>query len=542
MRLRVTLLVAIQVVVAVIAVACGADTTGPRGHPIFGLNVVTTPSNARIYPGDSLIVDISATDSSSAGRLALEFTTVSVSGAFAYHDSVDAHGASLVNRSVRFRLPPGTATTNSVLHISVEAAALNGSTKKSTDIVVTDSSAPPTLGGSIVSSHANGGAVPGETLQIVVNAAARDRLQYVGYRIKGPANTADSIPSTSTVDSLRSSLLVPAGWEGTSHVQAFARDTAGLETTLEIGSLTVAARTRRPIASALPPAPVFDMAYDSRRNRLYMSIPSLKEVAVLSVGDMTYQAPIPFSGTPHGVDLTIGGDSLLVAVDDTAALSVIDLNTGARSVMALAYQPDKEFPPFAQNVRAVIPDGALISLSFPGSGYAGTIVEANFASATSRILHIHVSEREPIAVSGNGSRAVILNGNACCPIDGFSYDAVRGSLSPVIEVPNTVEGSMSVDYSGDRFMISENVFDFAFRYVGFFGEEGLAQAVSYLAADGQSGYLPTASGFARLRLSDGATLESFTLGEPAIGMWMSRDRMTLIARGESQHVYVVDLW
>src|SRR6476646_8275324 len=102
MRLRVTLLVAIQVVVAVIAVACGADTTGPRGHPIFGLNVVTTPSNARIYPGDSVI------------------------GAFAYHDSVDAHGASLVNRSVRFRLPPGTATTNSVLHISVEAAALNG--------------------------------------------------------------------------------------------------------------------------------------------------------------------------------------------------------------------------------------------------------------------------------------------------------------------------------------------------------------------------------------------------------------------------------
>src|SRR6266436_9798608 len=74
-------------------------------------------------------------------------------------------------------------------------------------------------------------------------------------------------------------------------------------------------------------APVYDIAFDSKRSALYLSQPQSQQVAVLSTTTMTLQTPIALFGSPSGLDLSVGGDSLVVALKSTQLLAIVNLLT-----------------------------------------------------------------------------------------------------------------------------------------------------------------------------------------------------------------------
>ena len=120
----------------VLLAACGGDSNvlGPGQNPT--LSSTTTPSGTTMYAGDSLIISLVASDSTASRKIPLLYTYVGVNGAFTYDDSVDAHGASVVQRTVRLRIPDGPLVSND-MSISIGVVPEAGATIQSSSFIIT---------------------------------------------------------------------------------------------------------------------------------------------------------------------------------------------------------------------------------------------------------------------------------------------------------------------------------------------------------------------------------------------------------------------
>lgn len=114
--------------------ACGGDSTGPaRQNPT--VSATTSPNGTTMYAGDSLIISIVASDSTATRQIPLLYTYVGVNGAFTYDDSVDAHGASVVRRTVNLRIPD--SLSSNVMSISIGAVPTEGATIQENSFIIT---------------------------------------------------------------------------------------------------------------------------------------------------------------------------------------------------------------------------------------------------------------------------------------------------------------------------------------------------------------------------------------------------------------------
>lgn len=81
--------------------------------------------------------------------------------------------------------------------------------------------------------------------------------------------------------------------------------------------------TRVPLHGA-----VADAAFDTNRNVLYLSQPDSGRIMLFSLATNTFGAPILIAGRPTGLDLSVSGDSLLVALRSAVARVVSAPFTG----------------------------------------------------------------------------------------------------------------------------------------------------------------------------------------------------------------------
>jgi hypothetical protein len=86
--------------------------------------------------GDSLIIEFVASDSTAARQIPLASTFVGVNGAMTYEDSVDAHGAFVVHRTVRLRIPDGPLVSN-LMRISIGAVPTEVATIEANSFIIT---------------------------------------------------------------------------------------------------------------------------------------------------------------------------------------------------------------------------------------------------------------------------------------------------------------------------------------------------------------------------------------------------------------------
>lgn len=129
-------LLALLVYAPIVLASCGSDSSGlgPSQNPT--LSSTTTPSGTTMYAGDSLTISFVASDSTASRKIALLYTYVGVNGALTYDDSVDAHGASVVRRTVKLRIPDGPLASND-MSISIGVVPEVGATIQASSFIIT---------------------------------------------------------------------------------------------------------------------------------------------------------------------------------------------------------------------------------------------------------------------------------------------------------------------------------------------------------------------------------------------------------------------
>jgi DNA-binding beta-propeller fold protein YncE len=111
----------------------------------------------------------------------------------------------------------------------------------------------------------------------------------------------------------------------------------------------------------------FDVAKDELRNQLYVSIPDRNELAVISLADLRIVNRIQLPGRPYGIDLSIDGSRVFVALNGSNAIAVLNIDLGTVSTIALG---DSTGHSLTYDVVEGATDRLFVSASPGSSGFA----------------------------------------------------------------------------------------------------------------------------------------------------------------------------
>jgi len=480
------------------AVVAVADTT----RPVIGSLSVTPADTAQL--GDSVVISYTASD----------------------------------NAGLKYSI--SSTAAQGTLSATLEVADIGGNvvTTAATPLAVVDTRFPIALGTLVnTRSGAGSGFAPDDTFRLTITGQDNARLQRVGYRFGPPASIADSFATTDSALTQTITRAIPASWIGSSTYAVFAVDAVGNRREVLLGTLTVANRARQAPWNAALGGTVRDMAFDTKRNTLYLSIPDSNRVAVLSLDSKSFTTPLAFSGQPRGLDLSLGSDSLLVALRATPYVSVLNLVTSQRDTVRV--NSDNFLNRGPDNLRVMANNKALVTITFDGSGYGGTLVELDLGTRAYANRKT-VTEFVPLCRSPNRSAALILIDDSCCPIEGVVYDALNGTFPADRGTVSRYFNYVSADYAGSRFLVTGEVFSAALASLGTIAP-AVATGPSVISPDGATAYFATTSGVTSVRASDGSVIGSVTLGAQPYRLAISPDGLTLFAAAPGA-VFVIDEW
>src|SRR5690349_505929 len=459
-----------------------------------------------LVPTDTVTVTYSARDNAGVW-----WSVVRSSGAFTATDSVDHAFAKQVSRSVRIPVPasvPMGATFT--VKVIVADPALHRDSAVTAPIQVND------LGLPSVTGVASGPEpvltfVPNDTLRLAVNASDNYKLAWVGYRIGAPASLRDSVAVTTRNASQNFTVLIPSsGWLGTQTVMGFARDSAGHLVQASLGNVTVVPGIRRPTYVFPLQGGIPDLVYDSARDVVYFSEPSLNRVRVFSLATKSFAAPINLFSRPTGLDLTAGGDSLVVALSQSTSLAIVNLQDRHVDTANLPLNPNSN--PVLALVRVMANGKALVTTVNIGIG-SGSLWELDLGTLSRRqrtdpgsgIL----TQAVPMARAGDGSRLLLILDNSCCPETGNVYVSATDTFAIAGSTADRYGPRVSADRNGSHFLVDTLLFDGSLNSLRTLGSSPFAfRGSSALSADGLAAYLAIDSGYVKVRTSDGVIVDT----------------------------------
>jgi hypothetical protein len=396
--------------------------------------------------------------------------------------------------------------------------------------------------------------VPGDTIQIAVDADDNQQLAWVGYRIGDPGRGSDSVPATGRHFSHTFAAPTAAPWSG--DIMVFARDADG--TPVQIDSLlpTLTGYVRHPTHDFPLTAPVTDIAYDAKRHVIYVSQRDSQRVVALSLDTYTYGTSLAMPSFPSGVDVTPGGDSLLVALSRFASLGVVDLTQNPLVVDTIQLPFDTlrllKALRIASNGRALVSFKSL-------SGFDGAL-DYDLATGAAHLrtdVGIGGQAWEPVVIARSPDRTklVYVQTSLVPGVPAQVYNPASDAFGGTV---GTVDQSApSVGASTDRFLIGGTVYSSSLTpiKVVFPGSPVSRWPVTAISTDGLYLYVadpgvPGAPGpgYSKVRVSDGVVLERVRLPTPATRLTPLPDGHTLIAATDSlpfsaqtSRLYVVTL-
>lgn len=126
---------------------------------------------------------------------------------------------------------------------------------------------------------------------------------------------------------VRDLIMIPATDDllGRHPFSVTARDALGRESADTLGGelLVYPSQAATVVRSEIAGATT-DIRIDTERDALYLAQPGSDHVLVLSLQTLEPIGTIPVTGGPRGVDLTLSGDTLLVALGDQRAVAILD--------------------------------------------------------------------------------------------------------------------------------------------------------------------------------------------------------------------------
>ena len=505
------------------------DTIPPTLTP-----TMLTTSPPALQPGDTIRFVIRTTD-----NIGILYSLVRATGAFTATDSLTFPvGFPSVSRNASI-VVPSSVPLGSTIQLTAETRDLAGiKVTKSLGLFNINDEVPPVVYAQLTGAQANGSYAPGSTAQLSLSVSDNTALRRVGGSVPS-LGIADSATASGRNATFMLTIPLPAGASATYPVNAFAVDSIGNRTEFVAGYLVVDVRTRRAMVSASLDS-IRDFAIDSKRGVVYASHPSANRIEVLSLTTAAVGTPIPTAARPAGIDLTLGGDSLVVALPIAARLAFVNLVTGFLSSAGVPMD-DQSLPQRPDNVRVAANNRVVYTMTFPGTGNGGAVRDFDLRLGTS-IGRIDSGELTPLALSGNRLRVLGLIDDSCCPVTAFLYDATKSQFGPLKGTVNRYFSGVAADYLGNTFAISSTLFyTQALAIFKNVHAPNMTGAANALSPDATTAYLATSTGVARVRVSDDTVLETFALDGVPRWMRISIDGLTLVVATVTT-VYVIDLW
>jgi hypothetical protein len=373
---------------------------------------------------------------------------------------------------------------------------------------------------------------PGDTISLSIYAADNRRVRWVGLEFIEPVATSDSFEVTDSLSGVLLSvrLIMGATFAGLVRVKAFARDDQGqrAEAVLLGNPISVYATVTRQVVSAQLDVLARHVAFDLKRGLVYLSQPDSGRIAVLSLSTGTFATPLVPPVPPAGIDLSAGGDSLVVALPDLRALGILDLTSTSPTWQTIALAFDTSWGRHPDNLRVSAANTVIVSITATGvTGAVGQVVAHRMSTGYQTLRNDvsywdgypgTVTDATLMARSADRSRILLLFDNSCCPESGQIYVSQSDAFLARQPTVQRYGPAISADGSGNVFLVGNTLFSNALTQPVAYHPPGEAWA-SALSQGGDTAYFGFRQGFFRTRLADGATVEWVSLPEAPLRLY-----------------------
>lgn len=411
-------------------------------------------------------------------------------------------------------------------------------------MIVHPPSPPSATGGVTGSTRPDSTGALRDTLAITVETHSPRALRYIGYRLTTFVGVGDSVAVTDTTASHVFHLPIPFAWKGVQlRIEVFGRDRLGLEDRKEVAQLRVTVFPSRPTQTFRVGQGVSDVVYDAARDRVYLmtaldSTPQAgqPEVRVFQFSPAGFLPGIPLRWFADGMDLSPGGDSLLLTLY-SRRLGIVNLATLAQDSTAQIAFTASGYP---FKVRSAANGQALIAIT----GDSGQVVTLDLGTGT-QVVRGDVGTagwigRVPLLGRTPDGTKVLVVPSQPTAAEGQLYLSATDSFAPSVPIPASPVGArgISSDAAGSRWLVGNQLLDGGLASLRQLGG-GIYAGTSVLSYDGVYAYVSVAEGVAKFRTSDGVQVELILLQTPPYELKITPDGNTLIAVGFG--LQIVDL-
>ena len=304
---------------------------------------------------------------------------------------------------------------------------------------------------------------------------------------------------------------------------------------------------RRPFKTVALGAATTGLAYDVKRDAVYLPQPQNAQLAVLSLGSFTLQAPLSLPGAPTfeqhtGIDMVPGWDSVVVSrgyLVGNPSLGVVNLVSGTddsiqingtEGVGDLQVVSTRKVFVFGQST----PSGGYVTFGI----WEDDLVTGTQQRRTDVGLGGNVGVQAEIARSGDQTKLLAWDPNtACAQIYDVQSDAFSACKTLYFPLPAVPAGTAS----GDRWLVHNLLFDGALNLLATVLPSDPGPGT--IAPDGSAAYYPTLYGYEKVRLPDGVVLERVRIPPNDARLTVLPDGLRLVLSGAAgfTRVTVVDL-
>lgn len=505
-------------------ISCGPSGQGSVAPVITQLS--TTPAAGELSVGDTISVSYQET-----GATGVWETVIDVTGPFTAEKLVGEHLAASVNRTVTFVVPPKSRLA---VPITIVLHAMDAALQESQKSLVTQLSlvdhVPPTM---VAARLPQAGQLPtlvgqyavGDTITLTGIAEDNNALGWLVYALGAPANARDSMPASTeaTYQWWDFPIVVRPEWVGTPVMTVYARDAGGLTSqslTSMPDSLRFYPRVDLPTTSPLRIS-AYDrptgVAYDAKRDLVYAGISGNNQVAVFNASTMALQPPIALPAPPDGLDLSVSGDSLLVALPSQNAVAIVDLKNPTAPATTLHLTVLDTLSPaltgwtFQPHGVHVLANGKLFVVLTHMTTAGDQIVEVDLATGSQRMrtdARQLTARGEWLGESGRaGDRSRIYLVGSCTS----RYETATDAFAPCAAGYITWDMPISVDAAGANLVLGSIVLDSDLNLVWGIIDVTQPPPVTAISSDGTTVYIGVINGLTAARISDHIRLERVPL-------------------------------
>jgi hypothetical protein len=515
---------------APVSYTCG-DSVPPNATAPAILTVSVTNAPDSIEPGDTLGIEYSV-----SSPMALWQARVDLSGPCQLQQTILEYPQHSVSDTAFFPLP---ATCALGVPMAVTVNVVDAALQQSSRALATQPSlvdlTPPQLGalyarptGGSYMDVAGGDYFGGDSIDVLLYGTDNHFLRTAIWEI-APTGARDSFVVNAVEFSRQVRIPVPSGFTGPIELRLYAHDAVGLTSdTLRTlpDSMRVAPTVLRPTAFAQIDGEIRDLAIDMPRGVIYLLQANQQRIAVLDIATLTVTRTLALPA-PIALDLSPGGDSLVVALYQPAALGIIDLRQPVLTATIVPIPRDTTIGQYQTGVRIAANGKAFVS--FVGStAAANTLLEVDLTTGVQR-FRTDAGDGGLVgagAIGASFDRSVLVaNGG---PGMFRRYSAATDSFGPAgSAIPYGV--TPVLDSTGQTVAVGLDVYDANLQFLRQVRSRALSNGVpTALTPDGAYLYHTLLRDVVRSRVSDGAIIDRSLNPIPSSLVRMSADGALLV--------------